>query len=427
MLSNLDKLYYSVEYIPKLSDRLSDKLYYDAEVRELDFSFVGEIIGLTNTFFTMKDTSMEYGFGILKGSVFEKTEETKYNVKVNLKYNNSIVQSVETLNGDFIFTNVNPSLKYDIDFIDETGKYLSKSVSIIPELDIEQNPKIIMFDKLEFLSENINIYFGIYTQGEPQVSLSRAPSTLSVSKVNETTYLISGAVSNKNLDFDILLDDYRDSGLKTTTYNIKQNKSNLVKFDFKNTLSDTSGKITAEKVGNPVISTNHISVDTRANSIKLNNDPIFMVDAPRYFSLFIDIDIKAFKNPTVVGNKYFISSTGDINSFPRPFQILVEDNKYLKINIKNRAGQWINVVNKIPAGEIKMGQRNKIFIEYKDAVLNTYLNDVLISSWWGQEAVIGLTDSGPLIFGGYGIDTNNDRDTIFDLYEFRFTNGYIQK
>jgi hypothetical protein len=51
----------------------------------------------------------------------------------------------------------------------------------------------------------------------------------------------------------------------------------------------------------------------------------------------------------------------------------------------------------------------------------------LISSWWGQEAVIGLTDSGPLIFGGYGIDTNNDRDTIFDLYEFRFTNGYIQK
>ena len=88
MLSNLDKLYYSVEYIPKLSDRLSDKLYYDAEVRELDFSFVGEIIGLTNTFFTMKDTSMEYGFGTLKGSVFEKTEETKYNVKVNLKYNN---------------------------------------------------------------------------------------------------------------------------------------------------------------------------------------------------------------------------------------------------------------------------------------------------------------------------------------------------
>lgn len=427
MLSNLDKLYYSVEYIPKLSDRLSDKLYYDAEVRELDFSFVGEIIGLTNTFFTMKDTSMEYGFGILKGSVFEKTEETKYNVKVNLKYNNLIVQSVETLNGDFIFTNVNPSLKYDIDFIDETGKYLSKSVSITPELDIEQNPKIIMFDKLEFLSENINIYFGIYTQGEPQVSLSRAPSTLSVSKVNETTYLISGAVSNKNLDFDILLDDYRDSGLKTTTYNIKQNKSNLVKFDFKNTLSDTSGKITAEKVGNPVLSSNHISVDTRANSIKLNSDPIFVVDAPRYFSLFIDIDIKAFKNPTVVGNKYFISTNGDINSFPRPFQILVEDNKYLKINIKNRAGQWINVVNKIPAGEIKMGQRNKIFIEYKDAVLNTYLNDVLISSWWGQEAVIGLTESGPLIFGGYGIDANNDRDTIFDLYEFRFTNGYIQK
>ena len=151
MLSNLDKLYYSVEYIPKLSDRLSDKLYYDAEVRELDFSFVGEIIGLTNTFFTMKDTSMEYGFGILKGSVFEKTEETKYNVKVNLKYNNLIVQSVETLNGDFIFTNVNPSLKYDIDFIDETGKYLSKSVSITPELDIEQNPKIIMFDNIDFL------------------------------------------------------------------------------------------------------------------------------------------------------------------------------------------------------------------------------------------------------------------------------------
>lgn len=427
MLSSLDKLYYSVEYIPKLSERVADKLYYESDIKVLDLSYDGTIIDLTDTSFTMKDTSKEYGYGVLKGSVFEKTEETKYNVKVNLKYNTKIIQNVETSDGDFIFTNVNPSLEYELEFIDESGKYLSKTVYIKPDLDFEQEPKIFMYDELGFLSDNINIYFGIYTQGEPQVSLSRAPSTLSVSKVNETTYLISGSVSNKNLDFDILLDDYRDSGLKTTTYNIKQNKSNLVKFDFKNTLSDTSGKITAEKVGNPVISTNHISVDTRANSIKLNNDPIFMVDAPRYFSLFIDIDIKAFKNPTVVGNKYFISSTGDINSFPRPFQILVEDNKYLKINIKNRAGQWINVVNKIPAGEIKMGQRNKIFIEYKDAVLNTYLNDVLISSWWAQEAVIGLTDSGPLIFGGYGIDTNNDRDTIFDLYEFRFTNGYIQK
>lgn len=424
MLSSLDKLYYSVEYIPKLSNRLSDKLYYDADVSILDLSVEGTIVDLTGTSFTMKETTKEYGYGLLKGSVFEKTEETKYNVKVNLKYNNKIIQSIKTTDGDFIFENVNPALQYDIDFIDETGKYLSKSVSITPELDLEQNPKIFMFDELKLLSDNINLYFGIYALGDPQVSLSRAPSTLTVSKINETTYLISGPISNKNLDFDILLDDYRESGLKSTTYNVKQDKSKLVKFDFKNTLSDTSGRITSEKVGNPVLSSNNISIDTRANSIKINSDPIFIVEPPNFFSIYIDMDIKAFKNPTVVGNKYFISTSGDINSNTRPFQLLVEDNKYLKINIKNRSGAWINVVNKVPIGEIKMGQRNKIFIEYKYSILNTYLNGVLISSWWGQEAVIGMTDSGPLIFGGYGIDTNNDRDTIFDLYEFRFTNGY---
>lgn len=67
----------------------------------------------------------------------------------------------------------------------------------------------------------MDYYFGIYAQGEPTITLQNAPSTFSVVKVSDDIYKIVGANNNAKIDCSIRLDDYRESGLKIATLDLK--------------------------------------------------------------------------------------------------------------------------------------------------------------------------------------------------------------
>lgn len=221
--NNTNNFKYKVDFEYELQTWLKDtKLYYtDSLYQEYGEAFV---IGLTNTCYSMNKSNKEYGYGIFKGNVFEKTEETKYNVQVNLNYKGQIVDTLNTVNGSFEFSNLNSELKYDLEFIDTTNKYNPKMLKdITPELDIDQDPKIIIFFQ-PVVGQTMDYYFGIYAQGEATVNLQNAPTSYILEKVSNEIYRVRGANNNADINFAIRLDDYRNNGVKTVIQELKAKK-----------------------------------------------------------------------------------------------------------------------------------------------------------------------------------------------------------
>lgn len=209
--NNNEKYIYNVDFEYELQSWLKDTKFYYTDSLYQEY---GEaiIVGLSYTCFSMNNPVSDYDYGIIRGSVFEKTEETKFNVTVNLNYNGRIVRTLETVNGDFLFSNLNKEIQYDIEFIDTSNKYNPKLLkSLTPEFDIEQPAKLIKFYDAVVI-DNFEYYFGVYSLGEPQITLQNAPSTFVVEKISDDIYKIKGKNNNAVINFTIRLDDYREGG-----------------------------------------------------------------------------------------------------------------------------------------------------------------------------------------------------------------------
>lgn len=220
--NNNEKYIYNVDFNYELQSWMNDtKLYYtDSIFQDRDDAF---IIGLSYTCYTMNKAQVDNNFGVISGTVFEKTEATKYEALVKIKYNGSEVASEQTVNGEFSFNKLNKDLKYNIEFIDTTNKYTSKLLTEIqPVFDESQNPQIVTFFK-PVATTKLEYYFGVHAYGEEvNVSLIGAP-TLSIVKISDDIYKVVGANSGSTVEFTIQLDDIRNGTKYSVTKEIKSN------------------------------------------------------------------------------------------------------------------------------------------------------------------------------------------------------------
>lgn len=422
MITNLEPVLYSVDYNFELKKWLEESYFFSSESL---LEYVDAVIlGYSFTTHTFIETKTTNKYGNFYGNVFEIEESTKYNVEVNLKYNGAILETINTNDGEFRFNNLNPQIKYDLEFNDLTNKYSSKLLNKIqPDIDINQDPVIYIIDNCRALSEKFYITFGIIVLGEPQVNLARAPANFKIDKINDTTYSVSGPNINKDFDFDILLDDYRDGGTKSVIKNIKANpKLTNIFYKCNNTLSDTTGKYNLKVTGNPIISSDHISIDGKANSVAYTktecND--YFRDNP--FTIYVDFVLKGFKN-TANNEKVIFSTSGAVTN-ARSIQICVVQNKYLKFYISQDVSGTAQYSTILPLTEIEIGKRNVLKIVNDPTITTTVIfNDKIIyTHLMGFWPAVELTGFGDFTFGYNSTDNTLDKETILDLYEFRIMN-----
>lgn len=423
MITNTEQIYYSVDYKYELKSWLEQTKFYGADpVIDMGQAY---ILGLSYTNQTLYDLKKSYNYGSFSGAIFEKDEENIYNAKVQVNYNGNLVDELNTTNGLFSFSNLNKDLTYELKFIDTTNKYNSKSINLQPELDSNQDSHIFLYDTVRTKGDTISVYFEIYALGTPQVTLERAPTSYLLTKISDTIYSVTGNNDNKDIDFDIRLDDYRTDGLKTVYQNVKQNSMSSVSFKFKNSLLDTSGVYSLSKIGNPVMSSDNISIDGKANSIQyVKNTNIDELGSDR-FTIIFDIYFKGFKNASVVGNKYLLSAFGpESSSNQSSFQLILDTNMYLMLSFLNNTATRYASPIRTTAAQILPNNRYRIKIENNGYYLCYYINDVLIYAYNGVTPAINLTGNGNLLFGGNSFDANTDRETIYDLYEFSVYRKY---
>lgn len=188
---------------------------------------------------------------------------------------------------------------------------------------------------------------------------------------------------------------------------------------------DSSTKYEAVKIGNPTLTPTAVKIDGKANSININKNPMTELGYDN-FTIYFDFTMVAFKNPSVVGNKYLCCSNGSTND-PYQMHILLTNNKYIKIGIRNDSNNaWVGTDNTTVNAEVNVGNRYMFKIVNENGNVTTFLNNKLIRTEIFSNCRFDIGANGFLMFGSNGYDTNADRETQIDVHEFTIIKGYAQ-
>ena len=360
----------------------------------------------------------------------EKTIDTTYNANIILSRvdTGDFVAKTVTNNGSFNFKNLNMDLKYKVTAIDETYKYDGKVIDDIqPYLDLTKDSKIYLLLQTPIITLEYTAYFKIDVLGEPQISINNKPSWMTLTKINDEIYKVSGIPTTfVDIDYTFVVDDYReDSSVNHVELRVQNKNTNILKYKFTNTLLDSSTKYEALKVGNPVLTPTSIKVDGKTNSININKNNITELGYEN-FTIYFDFTLVAFKNPSVVGNKYLCCSYGGTND-PYQTHILLVNNKYIQVGSRNETNNgWVDLANSTAKAEVNVGNRYMLKVVQENRQVSMYLNDNFLTKIDASNVKYDLAANGYIMFGANGYDANSDRETQIDVHEFTIIKGYAQ-
>lgn len=419
------KMIYDADHEYKFR-RWLDLKQYSADYFDITNDAEGELFGEIK-FNTIKENS---GDGAIDGNVYEKTIDTTYNANIILSRvdTGDFVAKTLTNNGSFNFKNLNVNLKYKVTAIDETFKYDGKVIdNIEPYLDLTTDSKIYLLNQTPIITLEYTAYFKIKVLGEPQISINNKPSWMTLTKISDDIYKVSGIPTTYvDIDYTFVVDDYReDSSVNHVELRVQNKNQSILKYKFTNTLMDSSTKYEAVKVGNPTLTPTAVKIDGKANSININKNPMTELGYDN-FTIYFDFTMVAFKNPSVVGNKYLCCSNGSTND-PYQMHILLTNNKYIKIANRNEGNStWVGADYTTVDAEVNVGNRYMFKIVQENRQVRLYLNNKLLGVQDATDRKFDIGANGFLMFGSNGYDANADRETQIDVHEFTIIKGYAQ-
>lgn len=169
---------------------------------------------------------IQYNYGSFAGTCYEKTIETIYNANITIfDRRNNIVKTGSTLNGVFKITNLNSNIFYDIEFKDDSNKYLGKKIfNIKPDIDQLQPCVIILMDykKDIIVGSTYKAIFKVYGIGSKGLTSSDLPPWLSINQLDSEFYTVSGTIPSGTLNvaYTLNLSDSRTGGTYTSNLSI---------------------------------------------------------------------------------------------------------------------------------------------------------------------------------------------------------------
>ncbi len=168
----------------------------------VDYSYIGRVKAITN--YKRRDNIVcgvkLSGYGYLAGGAYEKTDQVSYQpVKYILIHykTGSIVDEYTSLDGKFIFTDININEKFSIVILDLSSKYIGKYIdNIQPQLDYKA---YLLINKL--YSHNNEAYFKLRYSGTHTLSLIGSGTLVKIDEFNYKVINITGEYTLSLVDY----------------------------------------------------------------------------------------------------------------------------------------------------------------------------------------------------------------------------------
>lgn len=209
-----------ISYKPVFNGIADQQLKADQSVL---FGYIIDVQGVNIIDSTIYDQNiLPYNYASFAGTCYEKNEEKRYNVDVRVyDKSNNLISTLVTNNGEFKFINLNKDIFYNIEFQDNSNKYLGKKIySIKPETDIIQPCAIVLMDYKKDITvgSTYKAIFKTYGIGSKGVSSTNKPAWLTIDQINSDFYSIYGTIPSgtTNVNYTIRLSDSRTNGEYTS-------------------------------------------------------------------------------------------------------------------------------------------------------------------------------------------------------------------
>lgn len=326
--------------------------------------------------------------GLIKGRIAIVQEDVPYKgtIQVFESNTNKLVSEFISTDGQFSLNGFNPILKYDVKCIPESDIYYSKVIEDYqPELNLDLPIIITELSETSTLYYKYDAVFKLNNVGSnPTVTISDAPF-LSVSKLKDGIYLVSGVPPSNTFSYQINVSDNPGTITKTASMPVSVNmRYGLAQVDFYNQQSIyPSSLLTLNGTANLVQSggSNYLKTIGTDNTVSLsdpNNSGIFNIASTDSFELVLTFAISS-----KIGNDkicVFSSNSGDNISNTGHVAFEINKNgfsfrKYNSTTINNTSFITQNYVfesNKEYTLRIVRSGNIKIFIN-SDLVLTTFI------------------------------------------------------
>lgn len=268
------------------------------------------------TGFTVQGISTEIRYskslnGVIKGKIYINEAGSMYAGTIIIRDCNTgqIVAKEIIEDGEFVITNLNPLLKYNIECIPiDNNIYVSKFINeYIPIEDDEKDVSIELYSQSTIRNDMYKAIYKLYNI-YGNLSINASPisgiKNLSVKKIQNDVYEISGEPTLNDIAFNIIVSDVRESSISAKSI---ENRANLIlnfvdiKFGL---ITEDLYKNTAVTItGNPLIvdykNEVGLSITGNNNYVSLISNNLLNLGSDE-FELFFEFKILAKNNGTSV-------------------------------------------------------------------------------------------------------------------------------